>query len=348
MSKESHSQLEWIDNLRALATVSVIALHVSSPVVHNFGNIPASFWWAGNIYDSFTRFCVPIFLMITGVLILPKDYSISDFFKKRFVRVILPFAFWSVVYVLYVLYLRHINNADLALMETAKYVFSLLKDGGQTAFHFWYLYMLLGLYLAFPVLGKWVRNSNIKELQYFLAIWGLVILLDMPYISKLKPNINFAYFSGHIGYVVLGYYLSIPEVSNKIKSCGLLLFGVGLIIAIFGTYFIINSTNSDIELFYGNLAPNVLLMATGVFMFFQTFSIANRKLLTAIQFVSNYSFGIYLVHVLVLNTLGSCGFNTQFTHPLISIPVVTIFCTVVSGLIIYLLRKLPFGGYFAG
>ncbi|POR16914.1 hypothetical protein BWK58_15200, partial [Flavobacterium columnare] len=97
--KEDNENLYWITSLRVLATFSVIFLHTSAEILYQYGKTSNANWWIGNIYDSSVRFCVPIFLMISGALILSKDYkNITEYLKKRVLRIIFPFLFWSIVY----------------------------------------------------------------------------------------------------------------------------------------------------------------------------------------------------------------------------------------------------------
>ena len=86
------------DLLRALATVSVVALHVAGPVLYEYGSLPAGEWWTANAIDSAVRFSVPIFLMLTGALLLPRMEPAGQFLKRRFARLLWPFIFWSAVY----------------------------------------------------------------------------------------------------------------------------------------------------------------------------------------------------------------------------------------------------------
>ena len=101
MQLKKINTIVWIDNLRILATISVIFLHVSSPLLYNFEGKEDLNWWTGNIYDGTVRFCVPVFVMLTGSLMLSKDYDLNDFLKIKLMRIIIPFLFWSVIYILY-------------------------------------------------------------------------------------------------------------------------------------------------------------------------------------------------------------------------------------------------------
>lgn len=69
-----------IDAARIGACFMVVVLHVAAVEFHDFDER----WWASNFYDSFTRTCVPLFLMITGVLLLGRQEELPVFFGSVF------------------------------------------------------------------------------------------------------------------------------------------------------------------------------------------------------------------------------------------------------------------------
>ena len=83
---------EWISNLRVIATLCVILLHVASSVLYKYNQAPNSHWWIGNVYDSLVRFSVPMFLMITGALLLGKQYSYPTFLLRKVIGTGLNFS----------------------------------------------------------------------------------------------------------------------------------------------------------------------------------------------------------------------------------------------------------------
>ena len=208
--------IEWIDNLRVLATISVIFLHVSAPITAKFGTISFISWMIGNVYNSSVRFCVPIFVMITGALLLSRDYEISDFLKKKLFRVIIPFIFWGSIYIAFLVFVKVSQGFKFTFSETIQYIYVLIQQGIYP--HFWYVYMIIGLYLFIPILGRWARNSTEKEILYFLILWFCILCFNYPIFSKYKIDFNLSYFSGYIGYLVLGYYLSIKSDIGKVNS----------------------------------------------------------------------------------------------------------------------------------
>lgn len=172
------SEIVWINNLRALATISVIVLHVTFPALYNYGTININDWQVGNFFDSLVRFCVPVFLMLTGALLLGKPIEIAGFLKKRFVRVLLPFLFWSSIYIAYSIALKYNKEEDFSILESIEFVYLQFKDGAS--YHLWYVYMLIGIYLFLPILNKWILNSGEKEIRYFIVFWFFVMLLKHP------------------------------------------------------------------------------------------------------------------------------------------------------------------------
>lgn len=339
------SKTDWMDNLRVFATFSVIIVHVSSSVLSHYGTIPNSDWWAGNIYDGMSRFCVPIFLMLTGALLLPKTYEINDFLKRRFSRIVLPFLFWSIIYILYELILKVQNGENISLYDLAKFIFLQFRDGA--AVHLWYIYLIIGIYLFIPIISKWIINSSKKEILYFIIVWMIAIFFELPKLSKLKPDVDLSYFSGYIGYPVLGYYL-IKFVNKNVRKLSLLLIVIGTSITIYGTYFVTYNTGIFDEVFYDYLSPNVICTSVGVFLFFRDMEFKNPKFNMMTKFISKYSYGIYLSHILVLLLLIKIGISWEFVNPIIGIPIISILCLITALAITFGINKIPYGKYISG
>ena len=238
-----YENLDWINSLRVLATFSVIVLHVAADILYQYGSISNSDWWTGNIFDSSVRFCVPIFLMISGTLIFSKTYeSTGEYLRKRVLRILFPFLFWSIIYIAVGLLVKFNSGEYLSFKEALKYVFVKLRDGAS--FHLWYIYMIIGLYLFFPIICKWLQNSNKNGIKYFLGIWLLTVFIHLPFVKELIPNIDISNFSGYIGFPVLGYYLNKISLNfDKKKVIYVLLVLTGILITTFG-----KSSNSSLTL----------------------------------------------------------------------------------------------------
>jgi len=346
-------QLGYINTLRFIALPAVIMLHCSSPLLAAYGTVPHSQWLAADFYNALTRFAVPVFVMITGALLLGRDDEIFDFLKKRLSRVVIPFLFWSLVYVAYSYYDEEIVYTG-NLYTTINQVLHQLKSGAQ--YHLWYVYMLIGLYLIIPVLSKFIRNATEKETLYFLAVWLLVMQITQPYMARYNPAVDTRYFAGYIGYLVLGYYLANKNFSFKYISPLMALLFVGSVAVItIGTSFFFDYYHGISTVFYEPLSWPIVILSSSIFLAVRFSTIkAPTFFVTIRDFVGKYNYGIYLSHALILTLLDDSdltGFSLSFKsfNPFLAIPVTGVVCLVISLLLVYLLNKLPFvGKYISG
>ncbi|WP_310558780.1 acyltransferase family protein [Flavobacterium sp.] len=344
----TNSPLDWIDNLRVLATISVIFLHVSASITAKFGTISFISWTIGNVYNSSVRFCVPIFVMITGALLLPRDYEISDFLKKKVGRIVLPFVFWGSIYVAFLVFVKVSKGFKFTFLKTIQYLYEVIQNG--IYLHFWYVYMIIGLYLFIPILGRWARNSTEKEILYFLILWSCIVCFNYPIFSKYKIDFNLSYFSGFMGYLVLGYYLSLKSDFGKVNAntVAIIMIGLGISSTIVGTSFASIKAGTFDKTFYEYLTPNVLLLSSGVFVFFKNQRGKYDSFKKLRMNISKYSYGIYFVHILVLMVLNKIGINGALINPIIGVPFTTLVCLMMSLGIIYSLNKIHFTRNLAG
>ena len=345
-SHHQHKNLDWINNLRVLAMFFVVIIHTSSPLIMGYGHVPLSDWIWGDFYNGLARFGVPVFVMITGALLLPREYELGDFFKRRLGRIIPPFIFWSLVYVAYAWYNEDITFTPDIWADT-KIVLHQLKFGAY--YHLWYVYMLIGLYFVIPVLSKFVRNASEKEIVYFLIVWLAVMFLAQPYLSRFSPVVDMRYFAGYIGYLVLGHYLAVKEFSPKFtRGWLLLIFMLTLALIVSGTYWSCLQ-KTGLTLFYEPLGPPIVLLSSSVFLLVR-FTVIKwpARLKKVRDLICAYTFGIYLAHALILDILGDPDYhiniNWQLCHPSISISVTAIVCFGLTLLLVYLISKIPFVG----
>lgn len=323
----------YLTNLRAIATMMVIVLHVCSFYMDLYSKENALQWQTVNALDSITRVCIGLFLMITGALLLPQKISVQDFLKKRLLRIGIPFIFWTIIYIL------------IKIFIGKEEVSSTLQNGIYfgAGYHFWYLYMLIGIYLILPIIAVFVQHASKNLIQYFLVLWLVSLTTSMFTFKSIIPNFNLIYFSGYLGYVVLGYYINTYglEFIHFKKVTYLIL---GYLFTFSATFYFTKKTNALNTDFYQYLDLNVVLMAACLFMIFKFHFNQESKLLTLI---STYSFGIYFIHPLVLRFMEIKNF--MFT----SIWIVHIFIAssvilLLSFLLIYFLRKLPKAAIYIG
>lgn len=347
MTQDNHSS--WYDSLRAIATIGVIGIHVSSSYVPMRGSsITEAEFWFGNIFDSLSRFAVPLFVMLSGALLLGKEEPTKIFIKKRISRLLWPFLFWSLAYIANSLVNDYNDGIPHSFIETAGIILSQLRDGASI--HLWYVYMIIGLYLFVPIIRKWITHASEKDLLYFLGIWFVVMLISQPGINVINPKLDMRYFGGFLGYLVLGYYLRIKDF-RKPKTetlLGIAMTITGFLATIFGTYWLHWQSGKYPSTFYEPLSPNILLYAAGLFLLFKNKDLHSRPVTLVRDIISKYSYGIFLVHILFISKLDDWSVNWKLIHPLAGIPITILSCLILSTATIAFVRVIPGGKHISG
>ncbi|MBA8986810.1 MULTISPECIES: acyltransferase [Sphingobacterium] len=328
--------------LRVIATIFVVLIHASTGYLNRI-DTHAFDWNYANWINAATRCSVPIFVIISGALLLSKDEDTWTFYKKRLHKLFYPFLFWTIIYLIYYFY-RYTN---FSLLSSEK-IWSISQDKllhGSSA-HLWYLYMIIGLYLAIPFLRKILIHCTNREIEIFLLLWLLSSCFMSKPLYSVMPKFDLTFFSGYIGYLVLGYYISIKTFTFKYqKVIWALIYILMVAISAIGTN-LLNQSANKLNTFFYNYTFATTAIAAGALFLWVKVATENKKVLNWIMVTDKYSFGIYLVHILPLN----------YFHPLIAkqvstlwvIPLATIITIISSIAITYLIRKIPYGKYVSG
>lgn len=349
VSISERSRVIYLDYLRIAATFGVIVLHISGQNWYTT-SVNSFEWNVLNFYDSIVRWVVPIFVMISGALFLDKakEVSIKKLYSKNILRIITALIFWSSVYAL---------DEGIQGANFSSFFISML----EVNYHLWFLIMLIGLYITVPILRKVTASSQLTK--YFLVI-SFVFTFLIPSISNLLTlleissaekfieaiqesfsEMNFHLTLGYTSYFVLGYFLSKVDLNRKFRIV-IYIFGIiGFITTILLTAGFSSKMQIAYGEFYSNFSLNVLLESISVFVFtrYQLTKItALFKYQTLVLKVSKYSFGIYLVHALIIEIMiVILGINNLSFNPIFSIPTLSIGVFGVSFLISAILNHIP-------
>lgn len=324
--ENSPKHIGWIDALRVTACFLVVFAHCYDPFVARFDTDRPTFL-QGCAAGSAVRCCVPLFVMMTGVLLLPVRAGMGEFYRKRIGRILVPLAFWSVALpLMYFVYLNYIATTDNPCIDLSTFTWDMtLRKMATFVFNFnydttplWYLYMLAGLYLVIPVFGAWLDRAPRKDVRLFLGVWGVSLFL--PYVKMAAPALgylgnwgnmdilggcdwnafgSFYYVSGFIGYLVLAHYLvkyPLQWSRRKALAIGIPMFLVGYAVT-FGGYLVMQ------EHFPGNYAYlEVIWLFGGINVFMMTFPVfiavqrMNPPASPLLSRAASLTFGIYLCH----------------------------------------------------
>lgn len=327
LSNQKNQHIVWLDVVRFIAMFTVVCCHCTDPFNFYPGTAPnigeIKLW--GAIYGSVLRPCVPLFVMITGALLLPVRGDASTFYKKRIPRVFYPFLIWSVLYNLFPwitgllglnpqIILDFFPYAGEEVMQQSfsvslKYILMIPFNFSILAVHMWYIYLLIGLYLYLPVFSAWVEKASERAKLMFLLAWGVTLLL--PYYYQFVSNylwgtcswnsFGMLYaFAGFNGYLLLGHYLKNLEWSlKKTLAIGIPMFAAGYAVTFLGFRHITalpEYTDEMLELFFTYCSLNVVMMTIPVFMLAKKVKVNSERMKKALANLTVCGFGIYMIH----------------------------------------------------
>ncbi len=341
--KKNEKRVIYYDILNIIAIFSVIALHCSGTAV--YGNIHTRAWKTGLIVECLFYFAVPLFLMLSGATLMTyrEKYDTKTFFKKRFIKVFIPFIFWAVFMFVWGAKENQINTSQYKnLVDWINAFFS-----NQELTIYYFMFEILGVYLTMPLLSLLAKKENRKSL------WGVVLLYFI--FNSLLPNILGVFkiywnkaFSVKIGdyiiFIILGYLLANEDLSKK-KTFLLFLGSIeGLIYRYITTYFLSMSANTLVKITWGYSSWHSILLACTVFtlvkkMNFDELFGENKTLIRVLNKISGCSFGVYLIHIVIMYYEVQI-FNINKLSVLwrtIWVPITY----VISLSMVYLLKKIP-------
>lgn len=350
MITEKPARNYGLDVLRVIACYMVIQIHTGE--FYYIGNLGVTLntvdaHWVG-WYNSFCRTTVPLFVMISGYFLFPVT-DLPAFFKKRFSRVAIPFIIWCMLYALYQ-YLMGQASGRAALIN----VLHIPLNFGVEIGHLWFVYMLLGLYLFAPIISPWIQNASKGSLEFYLLLWGIAFCI--PYIHLVYADIwgecywnqtpMLYYFSGFLGYVVLANYIRRFHIEactwNYLLGTALILAGYAITAGLFLSRLSTEKYVKNLELSWGFETINVAMMTAGMFLIIKNLKISNPSswLMKLLLDISARSYGIYLAHIMLLNTWYPL-INTRFDSAAIKIPIIAGLTFISTYIIVKLLSLLP-------
>ena len=374
--------------MRVAACFMVMLVHCTEPFyLGGEGSLiltRSDAFWA-SFFDSFVRACVPLFVVASSYLQFPVHYSTGEFFRRRAVRILIPFAIWSVVYA-------------LAWGEPVSNFKDLLLNFNYAAGHLWFVYMIVGLYLIMPLLSPWAEKVGRKELLAYIVLCFLTTII--PYVREFAsggevpviygpsgiPNPAkyplwgeaswntyglFYYLSGFLVYMLLGLYLrkfGTGQGSGKTTAIALtswiagfaLCFG-GFLKRVFascgGVFPVEGPTGmaAQWETPWFNDTAGVFLMTLGWILLLRRINSSGGFYKKVLLPVSKASYGMYLCHMLILSYfsaffrglwgIGDAGAMGIWTTP-VQI-VLSALCTFVcTAAVSVLLQRIPKIGKF--
>mgnify|MGYP003312030345 CR=1 FL=1 len=350
---EKEERKTYLDYLRVLATLAVMIIHISAQNWYRV-DVNSSQWRLFNFYDAIVRWSVPAFVMISGSIFLSRDIPIKKIYGKYVLRMLIAYSFWSFVY--YLFQGNSIKESFIQLFTDKSFNpwISLI----QGHYHMWFILMIVGLYVCVPLFKRIVSDSVTE--RYFLIV-GLIVTIVFPSLinffkafggERTNSLLNAVYSdfdqlriltcAGYAFYFVLGHYLVENDLNKQVKRMIYILGTVGFALTVFLSLYISVKRQYQTDTFYDPFSINVFFETIFVFMIFKGKRKYSKRTNQIIRKLSEYSFGAYLVHLLVIElALRYFEIHTMMINPLIMVPLMTIGTFIVSFAVSAILHQIP-------
>lgn len=325
------------DIMRIIACIMIICMHAPMPSEHaNPLFLNAS--------GYFTAPGLCLFFVISGALLLPIKTDTFSFLKKRLGKMVMPTLCFTVLYLL----LGAASGTDVNWMKSICSIPFSPQGHGVL----WFMYTLIGLYLVSPIISRWLDKASKREEEFYLSLWAITMCYPL---LKLVLEVNESntgilyYFSGYLGYFVLGHYLNKYPENITLRR---LVLPVALAIVAPVACKLLH-VEVDFYSLFSYLSFFVAILTVAIYVMIskygKKFVFLGGKLRSFVVLTSNLSFGIYLIHIAVMRSFLwklDCIINIE--NYILQWAVIVVLTFALSWVATYMITLLPFGNYIIG
>ncbi len=290
--------LEWLDLLRITAILAVVVVHAISTATRSAGTgAHSASWWAADLINTACLWCVPVFVMVSGALLLDPERRMPGgaFLRKRAVRIGIPLAFWIAAYLIFE---RQFYGENVTFTSAWKGI-----ANGDPYLQLYFLFIVAGLTALTPVLRRLIRHSSRREL-WWLTAGALVFGLAEHAFRELGGGGGFnaaTRFLPYVGYYLAGYTLRtarLPDNAGRLAAAAAIVgwlataFGSGALASRYGW-------TSNGYFLYDYLSPTVMLTSLGLFVVVRGWR-PRRVSAGQMRAIGGATYGVFLIHPLLL------------------------------------------------
>lgn len=329
------------DILRIVASFSIVMLHVSASY-WSVVDVHGKDFLVMTIYNSLTRFAVPVFFMLSGLFLVSPHREDSGV-GKRILKLVMLFCTWSAFYAFQgvtVDALRGEFAIEVWKVSLERFIY------GHA--HMWFLQVLCGFYLLIPIARQ--ISAKRKVLQYYLILWITYRFLIPPLTNALQmttlqariDSLGLDLLVGYFGYFLLGYYLNVTDIRKEVRLCTYAMGMGALLLTPFLTVRDSIRAGTCVEKWFSPGSLNILIMSVAIFVFFKYCKLFDHiKRAGMWAKLSGYTFFVYMFHMFVLEKLNLVGVTTVSCPAVISLPVMAMFIFAVSLLGAFVADHIP-------
>lgn len=350
-----------LDSIRILALLGAVGIHLVFPVYTRPDFLGGFSWWLAALVSAFGRMSIPLFIMLSGFLLLHKAEAYGSTALRAVRRLLIPLFTWFAFYAWWDGYYlsRPHESADIVSMMVM-----------SNMFHLYFLVILFGLYLFKPMFQLVLAQSSAvlkKNVTLSLLFLGFLIYFVQYFVSPTQSLLSsFTIWLPYAGYFLFGATAPLFQFSNRATG---VVAGVGLLLTMALSYVSVAQLGAgDTTLWGGSavayfdhfLSPVVILMSVAFFhllavgaqrVSFPQAAVLKAKLGWTVQQIAQLTFGVYLSHIAVLNIVDMrYGYAIEFLEGSLLSYLLgrSALALLLSFVLAAILRKIPLIRYTVG
>jgi surface polysaccharide O-acyltransferase-like enzyme len=299
----------FLDVVRSLAIFLVVVVHTNTLTA--LGEKTEAVIWPLAAVFLLAKVCVPLFVMLSGALLLPVKNTLRVYATKRSRRLLVPWVMWTLAFVVAErLFFAGVETPLLQWETIARIRFIFLKE-------YWYIPMIIGVYFLLPMVSAGIESAREKTIQVGLAFWAVTTSLLPAFFTTSfftpSTSLGFLPLAGYfLGYAVMGWYLhQLPTYVFPVRR---LVMVIALMMAGYAGIYKIAPTHDRFYFFiHDYFSPFIVITTVCVWLLLHKIVKSKKRRIlpswqrkTAISLVhatSQISFGIYFLHPIVIRSL---------------------------------------------
>lgn len=308
-------QVDEIFITRAIAILGVLMVHATSFPVSEY-DTSSSVYGLYNFANTFFRFGTPTFIFLSSFVLFYSYFHrpftkelIVGFYKKRGLYILLPYIVFSIIYYLSLL------PVYSALMTEREMIVDFFKKlaTGDVASHLYFVFISIQFYFLFPFLLVFFKKypKLVKHTIWMgLALQWIFVLLNNQYLHlSNKGSISFSYVSYYFLGIYVGVYFYKVEAflkSTRLGALTIVVWTAWLGVSLGHVYLWdwTRTTGGAVQALTYELMWNAHTLLSAIVVTQASFFIYQRlsmKLVNGLIHLGVVSFGVYLIHLLILN-----------------------------------------------
>lgn len=325
--------------------------------------------FANLIVDSFLHFAVPLFIVVSGLVLARKYWTgttMAFFYRKRLLFTLPQYILFSAIFIIYSSLTIDITLDPITIGKSLLF--------GTAWYHLYFILVIVQLYLLYPLIIRLFdgmeKRGRVKLLLISTLILqiGFILVFIQASVNWQLINVNLAsyiitnMFVGYMFYFILGVYIgrNFEKVRDIIKKSNIffiiLLFIITGIVATVSYSIRYFNMPQEVPIIISTILWNSAIPILTLSAFILLFSVSSKYALNTtrirrfIDTMGTFSFGIYLVHpifidiftIVVRDAFGLSHVDICY-YPLLAI------LTIITSLtFVKIVLKLPHGNFIIG